>query len=77
MLGDRPYYRKCDESKFCITVYTKVWYLNEWVITFLLPTRSEEREVLWVGNIPVAILLFCQDMEQIALQLHKHEYSWV
>ena len=33
----------------------------------LLPTRGEEREVLVVGSIPVAILPSCQDMETIAL----------
>ena len=43
----------------------------------LLPTGSEEREVLWVGSIHVSILLSCQDMLNIELQLHKHEYSWV
>ena len=39
---------------------------------YLLPTGSEAREVSWVGNIPVAILLSCQNMEYVALQLHKH-----
>ena len=43
----------------------------------LLPTRSEEREVLGVGSIHVAILPSCQDIKIIALYLHKHEYSWV
>ena len=38
----------------------------------LLPTRSEERGVLGVGSIHVAILQFCQDMKTIALYLHKH-----
>ena len=38
----------------------------------LLPTGSEEREVLGVGSIPVAILPSCQDSKIIALQLHKH-----
>ena len=33
----------------------------------LLPTGSEEREVLGVGSIPVAILPSCQDMKPIAL----------
>ena len=42
-----------------------------------LPTGSEERGVLGVGSIPVAILPSCQDMKTIALKLHKHEYSWV
>ena len=43
----------------------------------LLPTGSEEREVLGVGSIPVAILPSCHDMNPIALHLHEHEYSWV
>ena len=30
-----------------------------------------------VGSIPVSILPSCQDMITIALQMHKHEYSWV
>ena len=33
----------------------------------LLPTGREEREVLGVGSIPVAILPSCQDMKTIAL----------
>ena len=37
-----------------------------WVLN-LLPSGSEEREVLGVGSIPVAILPFCQDMKTIAL----------
>ena len=37
------------------------------VFLILLPTRSEEREVLDVGIIPVAILPSCQDMKPIAL----------
>ena len=36
-------------------------------IYYLLPTGSEEREVLGVGSIPVAILSYCQDMKTIAL----------
>ena len=32
----------------------------------LLPTGSKEREVLWVGSIPVAILSSSQDMNTIA-----------
>ena len=43
----------------------------------LLSTGSEEREVLGVGSIPVAILPSCQDMKTFTLYLHKHEYSWV
>ena len=34
---------------------------------YLLPTGSEEREVLWVRSIPVAILPSCQDMKTIAI----------
>ena len=33
----------------------------------LLPTGSEEREVLGVGSIPVAILPSCQDIKTIAI----------
>ena len=33
----------------------------------LLPTGSEEREVLGVGSIPVAILPSCLDMKTIEL----------
>ena len=43
----------------------------------LLPTGSEEKEVLGVGSIPVAILPSCQDMKTIALYFHKYEYSLV
>ena len=32
---------------------------------------------LGAGSIPVAVLPSCQDMKTIALQLHKHENSWV
>ena len=35
--------------------------------TALLPTGSEEREVLGVGSIPVAILPSCQNMKTVAL----------
>ena len=37
----------------------------------LLPTGSEEREVLGVGNIPVAILPSCQDMKTIAIRVYQ------
>ena len=37
----------------------------------LLPTGSEEREVLGVGSIPVAILPSRQDMKTIALQCRE------
>ena len=33
----------------------------------LLPNKSEERGVLGVGSIPVAILPSCQDINAIAL----------
>ena len=36
-------------------------------ISILLPTGSEERGVLGVGSIPVAILTSCQDMKTIAI----------
>ena len=38
---------------------------------YLLPTGSEEREVLEFGSIPVAILPSIQNMKIIALQLHN------
>ena len=41
-------------------------------IMYLLPTGSEERGVLGVGSIPVAILLSCQNMKTIALYLHRY-----
>ena len=41
------------------------------VLPDLLPTGSEEREVLGVGCIPVAILSSCQDMKTIALQCRE------
>ena len=43
----------------------------------LLPSGSEERGVLGVGSMPVAIFPSCQYMKTIALSLHEHEYSWV
>ena len=39
-------------------------------ILHLLPTGSEEREVLGVGSIPVAILPSCQDMKTIAINMN-------
>ena len=52
-----------------------LWFLykeNQCRVTIaegvLLPTGSEEREVLGFGSIPVAILPSCQDMKTIALQ---------
>ena len=38
-------------------------YHSMWDLTCLLPTGSEEREVLGVGSIPVAILPSCQYMK--------------
>ena len=40
----------------------------------LLPAGSEEKEVLGVGSIPVAILPSCQ-YHNIASYFHRHEYS--
>ena len=45
-------------------------------IVYLLPNRSEEKEVLGVGSIPVAILPSCQNMKVIALQLHNINIVW-
>ena len=36
-------------------------------VSLLLTNGSEEREVLGVGSIPVAILPSCQDMKTIAI----------
>ena len=44
---------------------------------FLLPTGSEERGVLGVGSIPVAIFPACQNMKTIASYLHRYGYSWI
>ena len=46
-------------------------------MSVLPPTGSDERGVLGVGSIPVAIFPSCQDMKTIALKLPKQEYSWV
>ena len=43
----------------------------------LLPTGSKEREVLGIGNIPVAILPSCQDMNTFELYLQKYEFNKV
>ena len=42
-------------------------WAGEIVDLYLLPTGSEEREVLGVGSIPGAILPSCQDMKTISL----------
>ena len=54
------YYHTCFKHE---TIFQRVI----WVKIHLLPTGSEEREVLGVGSIPVAILPSCQDMKTIAL----------
>ena len=40
---------------------------NKGCSKLILPSGSEEREVLGVGSIPVAILPSCQDMKTIIL----------
>ena len=47
------------------------------VTLILLPTGSEERELMGMGSIPVAIISSCQAMETVALELYKPEYSCV
>ena len=42
-------------------------HLIEGEFTNLLPTGIEEKGVVWVGNIPVAILPSCPDMKTSAL----------
>ena len=51
----------------CLDVYCLLLQIIAEIISNLLPTGSEEREVLGVGSIPVAILPSCQDMKTIAL----------
>ena len=46
------------------------------VCVCLFPTGSEEREVLGIGSISVAILPSCQVIKTIAFYVHKQEYSW-
>ena len=44
---------------------------------YLLPTGSEEREILWVGSIPVAILISCQDMKILHYNcIHMNIVGW-
>ena len=38
---------------------------GHWYLVHLLPTVSEEREVLGVGSIPATILPYCQDMKTL------------
>ena len=47
------------------------------ILFILLSTGSEERGLLGVGIIPVAILQLYDNLKTIALYLHKHKYSWV
>ena len=60
-----------------VTVGLRVGIHSGMAHLYLLPTGSEERGVLGVGSIPVAILPSCQNVKTFALQLHKHKYSWV
>ena len=55
----------------CVIVFILKILIN------LLPTGSEERELLGVVSIHVAVLTSCQDKKTKALYLHEHEYSWV
>ena len=41
----------------------------------LISTGSEEREVMRIWSISVAILPSCKYLKKIAVYLHKHEYS--
>ena len=41
----------------------------------LISTGNEEREVMGIWSISVAILPSCKYMKNIAVYLHKHEYS--
>ena len=51
-------------KSYVLHIYRPIYI---YIYIYLLPTGSEEREVLGVGSIPVAILPFCQDMKTIAL----------
>ena len=55
-------------------IYYIYIYIYKYISIYLLPTGSEEREVLGVGVIPVAILPSRQDMKTVALLLNKHKY---
>ena len=63
-----------DTNKDTYSILTEIAKVRS---TIILPTGSEWRGVLGVESIPVATLPSCQDMKIVALQLHKHEYSWV
>ena len=55
------------EQVFLMVEYTRV------SIPYLLPTGSEEKEVLGVWSIPVAICPSCHYMKHITLYLHRYE----
>ena len=55
------------KSEFEVTDYFKKVRRSIGLTVTLLPTGSEERGVLGVGSIPVAILPSCQDMKAVAL----------
>ena len=61
--GHRKHNGRCADD--LRTFIFKIFSLH--VKLHLLPTGSEERGVLGVGNIPVAILSSCQDIKTIAL----------
>ena len=67
----------CKISKLLCLVGTERVDDCYWDYEYLLPTGGEEREVIGVGSIPVAIYPSCQVLKIIALYLHKHEYRWV
>ena len=58
----KKHYTINDDTLLCFSIILSV---------NLLPTGSEEGEVLGVGSIPIAILPSCQNMKIIALQLHN------
>ena len=59
------------KEPWCIVRYPSIYYL--------LPTGSEERGALGVGSIPVVVHPppRVNDVRNVALTLHKHEYSWI
>ena len=57
-----------EETMRCIAL---VFTMGDVRIKDLLPTGSEEREVLGVGSIPFAILTSCQDMKTVPLKCRE------
>ena len=55
-------------ASVCVSFSRPVYSVSVFLV--LLPTRSEEREVLGIGSIPVAILPSCQDVTDIGFFLH-------